>query len=413
MSYNLIHFVVGDAHLEPLVQSQVFEQAELQMTYQGGLKPQNVKVLYYCHYRDFLNGNNARFLRDYRKKFSAIQIIPIYRGVRFSKYIKAIQFLFYIYSRYPLIIHCRGESAHREIRTLPFLKYFKKRTVLDVRGIWPYEQLLLNGIKDFSNIAPQERIIFRRNMLALLKEVNTADGISFVSKNLQNLIAEQTNTWTGRTIIVPCVASSRMNYQMNSHVEKQKNAEYFTIVYVGTDKSYQHLEDLVFPFVKRLMLFDSRVRLKILSKDKESILLKLNKIAINMDKVTLKSVDRNDVFNEIVDSDLALLLREPNVVNKVSSPVKLGEYLACGLPILFQKDSIGFSGEILDNRLGLEIDLMQLSKWDNEVFNVIEFLENEKLENSKNRIQKFFREKYCWESFVQNQRGFYRQILDN
>lgn len=410
--YELVHFVVADEHLQPLLQSQVFEQAELQKTYKGNFKPVNVKVMYYCHYRDLFNGNNSKFLREYRQKFPSIQFVPIYRPIRFAKYVKATQIFIHLYSKNKIIIHCRGESAHKEIRTLPFLKYLNKKTILDVRGIWPYERLLHKGVKEFSSITPEDHAIFKQDIDLLENQVKLADGLSYVSKNLVELIEKYTGKLCTPNIIVPCVAS-RENYNINSSFKGDKYSEYFTIVYVGTDRSYQHLGDLVFPFVKLLMLSEARIKLKILSKDKDSILFKLKNLGLNMKNINVKSVNRDQVFQELVDCDLAILLREGNVVNKVSSPVKLGEYLACGLPILFQKDSIGFSDEILKNQLGIQVDLENQSKWYEEVKNVVQYLENKKSDSPKKMIQLFFNENYCWEEFIQIQRNFYKEIIEN
>ena len=42
-------------------------------------------------------------------------------------------------------------------------------------------------------------------------------------------------------------------------------------------------------------------------------------------------VPQSKVFETLVAADYALLFREPSIVNKVASPVKFAEYLACGL----------------------------------------------------------------------------------
>ena len=40
------------------------------------------------------------------------------------------------------------------------------------------------------------------------------------------------------------------------------------------------------------------------------------------------------IASYLIRSDLALLFRERSVINYVASPVKVGEYLACGVPII-------------------------------------------------------------------------------
>lgn len=50
--------------------------------------------------------------------------------------------------------------------------------------------------------------------------------------------------------------------------------------------------------------------------------------------------------------DQALLLREDTVTNRVASPTKFAEYLACGLPVLISEHIGDFSAAVADEKLG-------------------------------------------------------------
>jgi len=57
-------------------------------------------------------------------------------------------------------------------------------------------------------------------------------------------------------------------------------------------------------------------------------------------ELTVLSVPHSEVPRYLAAADLGLLLRERSLVNRVASPVKLGEYLASGLPVIMS-DEIG------------------------------------------------------------------------
>ncbi|WP_205598560.1 glycosyltransferase [Halomonas sp. NO4] len=64
---------------------------------------------------------------------------------------------------------------------------------------------------------------------------------------------------------------------------------------------------------------------------------------------TLDSVPHEDVNAVLNASDIGILLREDDLLNKVVSTGKLGEYLAAGLPVITTKH-IGFYSRYLENK---------------------------------------------------------------
>jgi hypothetical protein len=57
----------------------------------------------------------------------------------------------------------------------------------------------------------------------------------------------------------------------------------------------------------------------------------------------------------------AFVLREDNIVNQVASPVKVGEYLGCGLPLIYTKH-IGVIQDLLQSKnIGVPVDLTQIN----------------------------------------------------
>jgi hypothetical protein len=408
MKYKLFHFLVADSQYQPLVRSQVFEQAYLQMVIPGINKPKSVAVVFLLHYSDLFNGKFYKLKHELGLEFPNLKIIPIIRTIRLGGFFKWVQLNVILGVGSRTIIHCREESAHYQLKRYIISK--KIKTVLDVRGLWPFEYFLHQGYEDIKDLNCAQLIKLRELENFLINQISLASGVSFVTLNLKEYFTKQ-GIPIEKSIVVPCV-TSRVNLRKDGLLfEKNESKSHFWIVYVGTDRSYQNLGDLALPFIKTLMDFDERINLKILSKDILSIKDKLVNLEMDETRVILKSVDRKDVFEEIVDSDLALLLRRVNTVNKVASPVKISEYFSVGLPLLFQKDSIDISDELISKKLGISVDLQNLANWKTECDKVIEFLEGNDKKTIENRVKQYFIDFYNWEYYIPKQREFYTRIL--
>ncbi len=70
-------------------------------------------------------------------------------------------------------------------------------------------------------------------------------------------------------------------------------------------------------------------------------------------RVSCLWVNEADVPSVLSSCDYGILLRERSVTNKVSSPVKFAEYLACGLKILISPEIGDYSEYVVRNECGL------------------------------------------------------------
>jgi glycosyltransferase involved in cell wall biosynthesis len=404
MKYKLIHFVVGDDHYQPLVKSQSFEQAYIQMINSGYNAPDNVLVMYYCHYRDLLNGRNSKFKKDITRNYPGLRIIPIIRTIRFSSILKFIQLNLQIPLWRNCIIHCRGESAFSEINQYKISK--KVKLVLDLRGLWSHEFFLHRGIGDINSLDQKDFLLFKEIERNILNCITKADGVSFVSSQLRDYFRDR-GCSPQSEIVVPCLTRD-----LNNKIKTKKDSDFYRIVYLGTDRPYQHLQDMGLPFMKILLESSDNIVFKIISKDLESIRKKIELLGMKFDKIELKEVDRSQVITEMQDCDLALLLRRSSIINLVASPVKIGEYLSIGLPMIWQKGSLSISESAVEQDLGIEIDIEENVNWFSEVKKVQNYLNQKDKTKHRKEILKFFKTEYTWESNLPKQRKFYFDLLN-
>jgi glycosyltransferase involved in cell wall biosynthesis len=67
----------------------------------------------------------------------------------------------------------------------------------------------------------------------------------------------------------------------------------------------------------------------------------------------IRSVLHNEVPAWLGVADAAIVLREDNLVNRVASPIKIGEYLSCGIPVIATAFIGDYSKRIADAHAGL------------------------------------------------------------
>ena len=116
------------------------------------------------------------------------------------------------------------------------------------------------------------------------------------------------------------------------------------IIYVGSiGEQYGLLEMISFylaiPFAARFI---------ILTNDPNTVLDKIKAYQFKENQVIVKSVEANEVPKYLQIADLALNFRKESFSMQAVSPIKLGEYLLCGLPVISTKGQ-GDSGEIINN----------------------------------------------------------------
>lgn len=126
-----------------------------------------------------------------------------------------------------------------------------------------------------------------------------------------------------------------------------KNNE-IVFVYSGSIAGWQSFE-LLYQFLKPILNTQNHIKVLFLS-DKDANIEKLQNEF--KDKIICRKVMPNEVPNLLVAADYGLLIREQTITNKVASPVKFAEYLACGLKVIISEELGDYSGFIKKNKCG-------------------------------------------------------------
>ena len=130
--------------------------------------------------------------------------------------------------------------------------------------------------------------------------------------------------------------------------------EEIVLVYSGSGNAWQRPEGTVELF-RDFHRVDSRFRLLVVSTDRDVFQPLLARAGLEPPLAHLVSVAHAHVPAYLSAADVGLLLRDDALTNRVASPTKFGEYLACGLPVLVG----GTVGDVNDTVLQEQVGWIQ------------------------------------------------------
>jgi glycosyltransferase involved in cell wall biosynthesis len=111
--------------------------------------------------------------------------------------------------------------------------------------------------------------------------------------------------------------------------------------------------------------------------------------------------------------DAGILLRIPSRLNNMSQPVKFGEYLSAGLPVILQDGPKNVSEILHTYQIGCVIDIS--GKEDptvsNEVRKALDWVDQNKVQSKRN-ARAFVAQQYTWNANVQKEREMYVSALN-
>ena len=272
-----------------------------------------------------------------------------------------------------------------------FLKMAGVSVIYDVRGL-VHEEFAIKKRKNLFYIFVKyiEEFAFKN-----------ADFIFTVSNSMAEHLKLKYNLSVSN--VIPCTFEndlfpSKSKIQLNlKKSEKDK-----IIVYSGGASVWQNLQKIIeffsaiqekFKDIKFLFLvpkFDKIIVERLLAR---SNLLPANTLVV--------SAKHQLVGSYLNMCDYGVIFRDDNIVNSTASPVKIAEYLACGLPVICTGNIGDYSSLILKNKAGIHVKIQEL---DTKEFSQLIKRDEFYSKNSKN-LSKLFSsdvEVKSWRFFFQN-----------
>jgi glycosyltransferase involved in cell wall biosynthesis len=270
----------------------------------------------------------------------------------------------------PIIIFIKKNISLVHIRsympgiTIPFLKiFFKFKLIFDIRGFWPDEKHDRLGWDQTSF----KYKFFKRLEVYLMVNADCIVALTHASKKIikKNFRISDSNI----EVIPTCVDFNEFKL-----IKNKEEDELFTIGYLGSTDTAYDFKKFCFLVDQMQVYLDKKINLKVLTSSSFDEIARSCSFK-NYDKVKLevKFVERQSLSHEISSFNLLGFCLKENFSVQASMPTKIGEVLACGIPLICNSFNSDIEKLVNENKVGLTYDFRkQLTNKDlNRIFELI------------------------------------------
>ena len=235
-----------------------------------------------------------------------------------------------LFGRNPVSLWCLGIAALRR----------RTRLILDYRGVLSEEYVLQGKV---ARKSWAHRLLRRLEGWAL----GRADGILCVSERLRRRCRGWRPDAARKAVVIPCCYDPNLTRRDDTAVERLRvelevdPVRDFVVVYSGSLSAWNR-PDLILAAYRAIRAAHADTKLLLLTGSATEARAIFGREA----GVIIRSVAHGGIQHYLTLADLGLLLRDRSPVNRVASPVKFAEYLACGVPVLVSP-GVGDCSEIV------------------------------------------------------------------
>lgn len=302
------------------------------------------KLISFISLRSFLK-NRSKIKNEYAEAI----VLPMFPGVhRWRLNIILLSIISFLYKPSAII----GRSVLATQLTLLLKKKNRiKNVIYDGRGAITAEW------KEYQVITDE---LMLSEILNLEKEVViNSDYRIAVSEQLVNYWKKEFNYSDDKHVVIPCTLNSVFEDVIISDEQIEKSRSLLNLsktdiafVYSGSVSGWQSF-NLLYDFMKPLLLANKNIKLFFLTQKDDNIRKIENEFR---GRVFCFHVAPDEVPKYLLGADFGLLIRENTITNKVASPVKFAEYLACGLTVIISNELGDYSDFVLKHKCGYLFD---------------------------------------------------------
>lgn len=215
-----------------------------------------------------------------------------------------------------------------------------------------------NYIMDYHGAVPEEFAEFSRSemgkfnykYLKLMEEkaIRNSYNIVCVSNYFKDYISNTFNYNKDKIHVIPsCVPANYIGFDKNLRDSLRKSLNIHNkkvIIYAGSVVSYQCIDEMIDLFKGLVEVDNSFYFIFLVANSSKTIITeKFKDRNIKDAHYRVDSVPHKEVLNYCMASDYGIIIRNNSLVNRVSSPTKILEYLATGLPLIITNNIGDFS----------------------------------------------------------------------
>jgi len=260
--------------------------------------------------------------------------------------------------------------------------YLKKRAgvpfVFDMRGFYADERVDGNIWNLTNPLFNKVYHYFKRKEKEFLHDASATVSLTEAGKKI-------INSWNGfeqvSIDVIPCCAdqdhfnSANVNQERVGEWSRKLNIDTSELVvsYLGSLGTW-YMADEMFQFFKRVLETTPKAKFLLITPDKkESLQTIASRHQIPMESIVVQSAKRNEVPELLMLSTVSLFFIKPVFSKQASSPVKMGEILAMGIPVIANAGVGDVDEIILDTQCGVLVNEFTNEAYDkaiNEIENL-------------------------------------------
>ena len=264
------------------------------------------------------------------------------------------------------MIHCR--SYFPALAALKLHRKFGIKWIFDMRGFWADERVEGKIWDRKHPVFGRIYKFFKKKELQFFNESSAV--ISLTEAGKREISSWEKYTGTPEKItVIPCAVDFGLFELTNSESRSKGRKELgidedaFVVSYLGSLGTWYYTDEMLM-FFKQLLETRPNAHFLFITGDKpEEIIERGTALGLDTSKFTFRFAQRAEVNGFLAASDVGMFFIRPTFSKKATSPTKLGEYFATGIPVI-ANPQIGDVAEIIkDGKNGILV-----SEFDREAY---------------------------------------------
>ena len=222
--------------------------------------------------------------------------------------------------------------------------FFTFKLIFDMRGFWSEEKADRSGWS-------RKGILFKffNNLESNLIQIS--DSIVTLTDNAISIILSKNPYLSNEKLIKITTCTDLNSFKKKKMVKKSR--QHFVLGHLGSVHTAYDIDPILHLY-KILRRKFGNFRLLFLNRGSHQYINdQLDRFNISREGVEIISLDFNEVPKFIEEIDFGCFYAKPNLSIKASMPTKLGEFLACGVPILCNPINSDVSELVQKNEVGI------------------------------------------------------------
>lgn len=282
-----------------------------------------------------------RYIKDIKKIIKLTKgenaiIVPVLPG--FKKITMTIFFLTQRCFSNNIVVHLRKVDS----KPFAFLKRLLKnfRVIIDLEGDPASERDYLLNHPYKPNFYNNRVRSYEKNVTRLKEDLSICDTAICVNDQLKKLLSNRHPEFASKFRVLPTGVDTHRFYfdlKERNKIRKDLNIEgKLVFVFCGSlYYSWQNISTTLNFFKTIKNRYKNAYFILLTSKADFPIAEEfIKKYDISCNDLLLRNVPNEEVRGFLNASDIGVLLRHDHIMNRVASPGKIGEYVACGLTLL-------------------------------------------------------------------------------